>query len=331
MKEKNPKKKVSRVRVRNPGVIAAFAARLRQMIASTGIAQGDLAAKLGGIPPETLSRLQNGVAMTIAVDMLVGLAEWLEAGGYSVRWLILGAGDMRSQPSDPGGLTGAYRGALMDAMLVALAGRMGVDVSQVMDTWTSELNLPGKGIVVAHIRGLVEKFEAAAESLVLPVESPSAPPRPPYLTVGPEDVPTDPDWWKSFVPVIGRVAAGVGIDTDEAGAYPPAWAGEFLAYEGAPKTAVAVRVVGTSMEPMYTAGDMVVVDPARRADNGQVCCVLLASDGNREVRLKRLRIRGDQAVLESLNPSHPAIRLPVSQVVGAYRIIDQLRGHRPAE
>jgi phage repressor protein C with HTH and peptisase S24 domain len=145
-----------------------------------------------------------------------------------------------------------------------------------------------------------------------------------YTTVPAEDVPTSPDWHEHYVPIIGRVAAGLGEDTCEATEYPPAWAGEFLCYDGGPATAVAVRVTGQSMEPRYRDGDMVIVDTGQPAASGEICCVLIDRDGIREARLKRLKISGPWAILESINSEHGPERLSAHRIVRAYRVVDHV-------
>ena len=149
---------------------------------------------------------------------------------------------------------------------------------------------------------------------------------PGYRTVPPEDVPTSRDWHEHYVPVIGRIAAGEGFGADEATKYPPSWAGEFLVYDGAAATAVAVRVKGQSMEPDYHDGDMVVVDPAREADAGSVACVMLERHGIREARLKRYKLSGGWVILESTNPdaAQKAERISPVDLVSAFPIVDHL-------
>jgi SOS-response transcriptional repressor LexA len=145
-----------------------------------------------------------------------------------------------------------------------------------------------------------------------------------YRTISAEDVPTNPDWWKSYVPVIGRVAAGEGMDTIEASQYPPAWAGEFVEFRGGPPSAVAVRVAGESMLPTYSQDDMLIVDTAQQAESGQVCCVLMAVEGFREARVKRLIRRGQHFLLESLNPAWSPDIVAAEKVLAAYAIVAHL-------
>jgi len=142
-----------------------------------------------------------------------------------------------------------------------------------------------------------------------------------FQTVGPEQLPDE--WRGRCVPILGRLAAGEGIDTTEAEQHPPGWAGSYIIYGGAPAAAFAVRIAGDSMSPDYLDGDMVIVDPAQPMTGG-VCCVIWEADGDRRVALKKLTRRARRAVLESINPNFAPIELAASQVSGAYRITDHL-------
>ena len=68
--------------------------------------------------------------------------------------------------------------------------------------------------------------------------------------------------------------------------------------------AFAARVMGDSMEPKYTEGDLVVFAPSMTPNGGDDCFVRFASDGS--TTFKRFNLRPDGKVrLEPLNPSYP--------------------------
>jgi transcriptional regulator with XRE-family HTH domain/phage repressor protein C with HTH and peptisase S24 domain len=144
--------------------------------------------------------------------------------------------------------------------------------------------------------------------------------QPGYRLIMAEELPER--WQGRYVPVIGKLAAGQGIDTAQAEQMPPGWADEYVRYAGAPPHAVAVHVVGDSMEPRYRDGDMVIVDPARPRPSG-ICVVLVERHGQRIARLKRLRVQGGVAHLESCNASYPTIEVPAKDML-AYTIIAHL-------
>jgi SOS-response transcriptional repressor LexA len=121
------------------------------------------------------------------------------------------------------------------------------------------------------------------------------------------------DWPERYVPIIGRLAAGIDLAAPEGPTSAAAAAYRYLQFQGAPATAFALEIQGDSMLPTYHHGDMVIVDASTRVSAG-VCAVVTRRDGERIARLKRLRIAGRTAVLESLNPKYKPIRLPASRV-----------------
>jgi len=146
--------------------------------------------------------------------------------------------------------------------------------------------------------------------------------RPGFDVVGPESL--GPDWQQHYVPIVGRVAAGVGFDTTQAEGNPPGWADEYVEYGGAPIGAVAVRVIGKSMEPQYASGDVVIVDTSVTVRSG-ICCVLVEDQsGERIARLKMLSVRGESARLRSLNNDFPEERIEAGRIAKAYPIHDHL-------
>jgi len=145
------------------------------------------------------------------------------------------------------------------------------------------------------------------------------PAEPRHRLVTAEDLPDK--WHGHFVPLLGCLAAGEGIETAEAEAHPPGWADTFIEFEG-PISAFAVRVVGDSMQPTYHQGDIVIADGAQPVRSG-IACVVYDTDDGRRARLKRLKVTKRTAVLESINADHPPVKLPATKVE-AYRIIAHL-------
>lgn len=123
------------------------------------------------------------------------------------------------------------------------------------------------------------------------------------------------DWAGRYVPLIGRVAAGVGLDTAEAESYPAGVAAHYVRLDDPSRAAFAVQIEGDSMEPQYRHGDLVISDGRTPGSSGEVCIVLeTTATGDRIARVKRLRVRGKSAVLESLNPAHAPIRCEAARV-----------------
>jgi len=316
-KSERTKKKSRRVRVRDPQAVAAFCKRFAEMIDELPITQRKLAGKVGGAPIDLLSRIYTGKATTLSIDFLVHLGDWAARNGVSLPWLFAGHGTMFQ--GGKSGLGLEWLAAASRDELIAELSRLVVDAEHVRAFLRANGD-PAACQALVELLGigpLAARAEAAAES---PPGGPVLVPG--YQTVGPEDVPTAPKWYKHYVPILGRIAAGEGIDTVEASEYPPAWAGEFLVYAGAPAGAVAVRLSGDSMAPTYNDGDIVVVDTQGRAEAG-ICCVIV-DDGERRALLKRLTERGGLPVLESLNAAYPPEPIGPDQLAAAYPVVDHL-------
>ena len=295
--------------------------------------QQALAGALGGYRPDAISFLVNGKSSQVAIDLIIRLAAFMQERGVSLPWLFAGLGEMMLADELAGvGPKITVEDVLSYAMLIAVGKKLGVDLQAIASVWSLDIHWPGRGIFSLPVYSLADKIEQAIPGYNPPGPPPNvAVPRQAkgaatagYRTIPAEDVPTNPDWWKSYVPVIGRVAAGAGADTIEASQYPPAWAGEFVEFRGGPPTAVAVRVAGESMLPTYSQDDMLIVDTAQQAESGQVCCVLVAVEGFREARVKRLIRRGKLFLLESLNPAWSPDIIEAEKILAAYAIVAHL-------
>ena len=84
------------------------------------------------------------------------------------------------------------------------------------------------------------------------------------------------------IPVLGRVIAGIPIEAVE----------EIIDYEEIPQSMAkngeyfALQIKGDSMEPKFSAGDVVIVRKQEDVDNGDIAIVLV--NGN-EVTVKKIR------------------------------------------
>lgn len=277
--------------------------RLRQLRAFLDLSQTDLASRVGPVPTSSWSELERGTLVSLRMDILAGLAALCAEAGISLEWLLTGAGTMHLGAAP---LAGATREQLMRA----LAGH-----------FNNEL------LAQAGIR-LAEPPEGTAEAARANIEPIAGPFRAVSLyeagfrIVQAEEQTFGKDWRGKCVPIIGRLAAGEGVDTIEAEEGPPGWADSYLLYKDAPPGAFALRVVGASMEPEYRDGDMVVVDPGQPVRSG-VCCVIYTHDGERVARLKKLRVARGTARLESLNLDFKPVSVPAKDVQ-AYAVIAHL-------
>lgn len=112
------------------------------------------------------------------------------------------------------------------------------------------------------------------------------------------DPTTVPPTGENWVPVLGRVRAGIPIDAVE----------EILDYEQLdPATArrgkhIGLKVVGDSMEPRFAAGDVVIVRLQPDIESGQIGIVLVNGD---EATIKRVIKQDDGILLVATNPAYP--------------------------
>lgn len=123
------------------------------------------------------------------------------------------------------------------------------------------------------------------------------------------------------VPVINKVAAGYPAEFTDLG-YPARMADEWVhAPDLRDPDAFAARVVGDSMAPRYSEGDIVIFSPERDTPPGADCFVRLERDG--ESTFKRVYFetdeQGDEWIrLQPLNDAYPVRRVRREDVAGMY-------------
>lgn len=128
------------------------------------------------------------------------------------------------------------------------------------------------------------------------------------------------------VPIINRVAAGYPRDFTDLD-YPARVADDYLPCPdvGDPQ-AFAARVVGESMAPDYSEGDIVVFSPAAPVEDGCDCFVRLET--SHETTFKRVFFADPQRQtlrLQPLNPRFAPQQLDRSAVAGLYRAVWRLQ------
>jgi SOS-response transcriptional repressor LexA len=104
------------------------------------------------------------------------------------------------------------------------------------------------------------------------------------------------------LPVIGSITAGAWCDSQSA--FDPRDADEWIDAPGpvGPK-AFILRVEGISMEPKFSEGDKIVIDPSLEALPGHFVAAKRTSDG--AATLKQLKQEGNEQYLYALNPDWP--------------------------
>lgn len=104
------------------------------------------------------------------------------------------------------------------------------------------------------------------------------------------------------LPVIGSIAAGTWCEAVDN--FSPGDADEWVEAPGpVGPNAFILRVEGISMEPLFTAGEKVVIDPSLEAQPGHYVVAKRTSDQG--VTLKQLRQEGGEYYLYAVNPNWP--------------------------
>ncbi len=130
------------------------------------------------------------------------------------------------------------------------------------------------------------------------------------------------------VPVVNSVAAGYPREFTDLG-YPARVADEYVRCPDlSDPDAFAARVVGDSMSPLYTEGDIVIFSPAKPIKDGCDCFVRLEPD--HETTFKRVYSETDhdgQAVirLQPLNSAFPPRTLPREQVAAMFAAVNVIK------
>jgi phage repressor protein C with HTH and peptisase S24 domain len=120
------------------------------------------------------------------------------------------------------------------------------------------------------------------------------------------------------IPIVGMARAGADGFFDEQGF--PVGADETVRFPDLGEDRVyALEIAGDSMEPMYRAGDVVIVQPGGAVRRGDRVVVRTRAG---EVMAKLLGRRNEQTVeLISLNPAHKPRELPAADIDWIARIL----------
>jgi phage repressor protein C with HTH and peptisase S24 domain len=120
------------------------------------------------------------------------------------------------------------------------------------------------------------------------------------------------------IPIVGMARAGADGFFDEAGF--PVGADETVRFPDLGEDRVyALEIAGDSMEPMYRAGDVVIVQPGAAVRRGDRVVVRTRAG---EVMAKLLGRRNEQTIeLLSLNPAHQPRDLAAAEIDWIARIV----------
>lgn len=313
----------------------AFGRRLRLLRAQAALTQEALAALTSGAASQdTITRLERGAATAIGFGVLEELLFVAHKEGITADELLCGRNPIETASRED--LAAALSHHVMAELVLTKHPAMVLQTRNLTPSERrlvilqqfladAEETLPKAARQSNEQRDRKAAAKTVAQSGIATEMGPQSQWTVRLVEAGFREVHVEglPDDWRGkYVPILGRLSAGEGVDTVEAEETPPGWAASYLIYEGAPASAFALRVVGHSMEPEHQDGDVVVVDGAQPVRSG-LCCVIYDRDGDRIARLKRLRIRGGKAYLQSRHADYSTITVPAAGVE-AYRLIDHL-------
>jgi phage repressor protein C with HTH and peptisase S24 domain len=139
------------------------------------------------------------------------------------------------------------------------------------------------------------------------------------LVMGARAMPEARPKGRNRIPLIGMAQAGAEGFFDDGGY--PAGAGwdEVELPSTADANAYALSIAGDSMEPVYRAGDSIIVSPAAPVRVGDRV-VARAMDGAVMAKLLSRRT-ASRIELTSLNPAYPDLRFAVQEIMWMHRIV----------
>jgi phage repressor protein C with HTH and peptisase S24 domain len=123
-----------------------------------------------------------------------------------------------------------------------------------------------------------------------------------------------------LIPVINRVAAGYPVDFDDL-QYPAGFADDYIRCPDIDDPqAFAARVIGDSMEPKFTEGDIVIFSPAAEVRSGDDSFIRLSMP--LETTFKRVFFEPqDKVRLQPRNENYAPLIVEGSRINGLYRAV----------
>lgn len=133
-----------------------------------------------------------------------------------------------------------------------------------------------------------------------------------------EDRTDKPGQW---IPVINKVPAGYPQDFDDMG-YPVGVADDYVRCPDIhDPNAFAVRVVGDSMEPKFSAGHIVVFSPAADVQDGDDCFVRLKSPHETTFKRVFFEAKSKKVRLQPRNEAYAPVVVSAKRLNGLYRAV----------
>jgi repressor LexA len=240
-------------------------------------------------------------------ELNITLDEVSAKTGFSKPYLsTIETGKVKNPPSDKllRGLEDALKFPAGTLRRAANINRMPTDIRQQFEAYESEnqrwrklvRNLMDKKVKGADISDLLSKSDLQLDSSISEIKP------------------------GKLIPIINRVPAGYPVDFDDL-QYPAGFADDYVRCPDIDDPgAFGVRVIGDSMEPKYTQGDIVIVSPAVEVRNGDDCFVRLAIP--HETTFKRVFFEADNMVrLQPRNEKYSPMIIEGTRINGLYRAV----------
>lgn len=128
-----------------------------------------------------------------------------------------------------------------------------------------------------------------------------------------------------YVPLISMAQAGTMMESEFTdGGYSGEGA---LFFDVKDPKAVAIRIVGDSMEPRYYPGDVVLAYPSSKPHNGDVVIARLdeKEGGGVVFKMHTSRDSGERIILSSFNPAYPTLEMPRRNILWMYPVVQMNR------
>ena len=136
---------------------------------------------------------------------------------------------------------------------------------------------------------------------------------------------TAPDLHGQQIPVISWVQAGAFAEAFDS--WPPGISGiaePVQSYNKTGPNTFGLIIMGDSMFPRFMPGDIAIIDPSLKCDNGSACVVWV----NGDVTLKLFWDKENEIVLRSMNDKYPEIIIKKDSKVD-FRVIGKVVDIRP--
>lgn len=136
-----------------------------------------------------------------------------------------------------------------------------------------------------------------------------------------QTTPPDASAKQALMPAYGAVQAGIGFDiTDVTAPVEMVTVPDYLANAPSP---YAVFVTGDSMEPRFTAGELLYVHPGKPIRRNDYVIVQLQADNSNHAIVKRLVKQSEEELIVEQLSDGQTRNIPAKDVIAVHRVVGQ--------